>query len=404
MLKDDIVKVLLCGSVDDGKSTLIGRLLYDSNIVYDDHIEEIRKSSSDNSLNLAFLTDGLKEEREKGITIDVAYRYCIINNRKIIIADCPGHEEFTKNMVSGASHCDIAIILIDARNGMLRQTRRHSIICSLLGIKQVIVAINKMDDIKWDEEKFSRIVKEYEEFSCNLDFTRISYIPISALNGDNVKTLNKNLWYKGKTIYDHIENFKAIGDIDKEKFLMPVQYVFKNNGNNFICGNICGGSIETNNFVYSSLKNKKAVVKKIIQGSENLECARFPMAVSLLLNGETDVSRGDILTTKKDVVNIEDCISANVIWFGEKVNILKNTFNIKVNNNYLECKVLQAIPIVGSINKKQSFLILKENGLYQTKIKLQYEVPLTTYRENKNTGSLILIDSFNNTVGAGMIF
>jgi len=300
--RKELLRLLTCGSVDDGKSTLIGRLLYDTKMIYEDQLSAIKSDSvksgtTGDKVDLALLTDGLQAEREQGITIDVAYRYFSTAKRKFIIADTPGHEQYTRNMATGASNCELAIILIDARHGVMTQTRRHTFIASLLGIRHLIVAINKMDLMDHDEAVFEGIKRDYLAFTADLETGDLTFIPISALNGDNVVNSSTQMpWYAGPTLMHMLENVKIAADKNFEDFRFPVQYVNRPNLNfRGYCGTVASGVVRKGDTVTVLPSGKLSRVKSIVTYDEELEAAFPPLAVTLTLEDEIDISRGDML-------------------------------------------------------------------------------------------------------------
>ena len=300
--RKQLLRLLTCGNVDDGKSTLIGRLLHDSKMIYEDHLasiaaESAKSGTTDGDLDLSLLVDGLQAEREQGITIDVAYRYFSTARRKFIIADTPGHEQYTRNMATGASTCALAIILIDARNGVQIQTRRHSFITSLLGIKHVIVAINKMDLVDYEESIFNKIKEEFLKFSASLPHADLHFIPLSALTGVNVVQIGEEVpWYKGKSLMDILESVEIEADRNYIDFRFPVQYVNRPNSNfRGYCGTVASGVIRKGDKVTVLPSMKTSNIKSIVTYDEEIELAHAEMAITLTLEDELDVSRGDML-------------------------------------------------------------------------------------------------------------
>ncbi|MEJ2132615.1 MAG: sulfate adenylyltransferase subunit CysN, partial [Gammaproteobacteria bacterium] len=323
--RKEILRFLTCGSVDDGKSTLIGRLLHDSKLIYEDQLEAVRQDSlkvgtQGDDVDLALVVDGLQAEREQGITIDVAYRYFSTNKRKFIIADTPGHEQYTRNMATGASTCDVAVILIDARNGVLTQTRRHSFIASLLGIHHVIVAINKMDLVDYSEEIYTRIHNEYSDFSSKLGIDDIHFIPISALEGDNVVDPSKNMpWYQGSTLMFLLENIHIASDRNFTDFRLPVQRVSRPDATfRGYAGSIESGVIQAGESVVVLPSMRQSRVKSIVTLDGELQEAYAPMAVTLTLDDEIDVSRGDMLVSADNLAKVQDRFEANVVWMSDE--------------------------------------------------------------------------------------
>ncbi|HUR38882.1 MAG TPA: sulfate adenylyltransferase subunit CysN, partial [Planctomycetota bacterium] len=322
--KKDLLRFLTCGNVDDGKSTLIGRLLHDSKLIYEDQLAAVQKDSkkygTTGDVDLALLVDGLQAEREQGITIDVAYRYFSTAKRKFIIADTPGHEQYTRNMATGASTCDLAIILIDARNGVQTQTRRHSFIVSLLGIKHVVVAINKMDIVGFDEKVFDRIRADYEAFADQLELADVTFIPISALKGDNIVNASTSMpWYQGSTLMHHLETVHIAGDRNLSDFRFPVQLVNRPNLNfRGYCGTVASGVIKPGDEILVLPSRKTNKVKSIVTFEGELPEAFAGQAVTLTLEKEVDISRGDLLVHPDNVPHVGQKFEAMLVWMAEQ--------------------------------------------------------------------------------------
>ncbi|MFN3165287.1 MAG: sulfate adenylyltransferase subunit CysN, partial [Pseudohongiellaceae bacterium] len=319
--RKELLRLLTCGSVDDGKSTLIGRLLHDSKMIYEDQLaaieaDSVKSGTTGGKLDLALLVDGLQAEREQGITIDVAYRYFSTAKRKFIIADTPGHEQYTRNMATGASTCDLAVILIDARHGVQTQTRRHSFIASLLGIQHIIVAVNKMDLVDYSEAVFNDIREDYLQFTSKLEKANFSFVPISALVGDNVVNPSENMpWYQGETMMAFLENVEIAGDRNFDDFRLPVQYVNRPNLNfRGYCGTLASGVVRKGDEIVVLPSGKKSHVKSIVTFDEELELAHAEMAITLTLEDEIDVSRGDMIVHSDNLPAIGDSFDATVVW------------------------------------------------------------------------------------------
>ncbi len=408
----ELLRFLTCGSVDDGKSTLIGRLLHDSKMIYEDQLAAIKKVNSSvgnagDELDLALLVDGLQAEREQGITIDVAYRYFSTDKRKFIIADTPGHEQYTRNMATGASNCSLAIILIDARFGIQVQTKRHSFITSKLGIQHTIVAINKMDLVGFDEQRFAEIKADYIEFASQLQQTDLQFIPMSALKGDNVVNQSKHMpWYSGETLIQALENVKLSTDHNFEKLRFPVQYVNRPNLNfRGYCGTITSGVVKVGDEITVLPSKKKSKVASIVTFDGEIEEAFPPMSVTLTLEDEIDISRSDIITHTKDHIQTSDRIAATLVWMSEKPLSIGSTYDIKLLTGRVAGSVLNIVHKI-DINTLQKLpshkLLLNEIALCE--IKLERPIIADTYQQLPATGSFIIIDRFSNaTVAAGMI-
>ncbi|WP_044419303.1 sulfate adenylyltransferase subunit CysN [Halarcobacter anaerophilus] len=408
-----LLRFITCGSVDDGKSTLIGRLLHDSKMIFEDQLAAIKNDSkksgtTDNEFDLALLVDGLQSEREQGITIDVAYRYFSTDKRKFIIADTPGHEQYTRNMATGASTADLAIILIDARYGVQTQTRRHSFIAKLLGIKHLIIAVNKMDLLDFSQKRFEEIKKDYLNFAKEIGLTQdITLIPISALNGDNVVNRSEQSpWFKGDTLMNTLENIEISSDRDLEHFRMPVQYVNRPNLDfRGFCGTVSSGVIKKGDSITVLPSGKSSTVKEIITYEENLEYAYAQQAITLTLNDEIDISRGDILVKTEEQPDISDTFDVNIVWMSEEPLEREKSYFIKRASTFTTGTVdsFYYKRDVNTLEKEQTNS-LQLNEIAKAKLSLNQSMAYEAYEENKAMGSFIIIDRItNNTVGAGMI-
>lgn len=407
----ELLRFITCGSVDDGKSTLIGRMLYESQMIFDDQVASLKKDSKQHGtqgedIDFALLVDGLSAEREQGITIDVAYRFFSSSKRKFIVADTPGHEQYTRNMATGASTADLAILLIDARNGVMTQTKRHSFIVSLLGIKNVVLAINKMDLVKYDQKIFKKIEKDYLTFAKKLNFTSIQSIPMSALKGDNVYQKSKSMkWYTGKTLFDYLETVDVKKSIARH-FLFPVQRVNRPNLDfRGYSGTIASGSIKVGEEIITSSSRQKAKVKEIYLGHDSLKSANFNKSITITLNKEIDISRGDVLCKKDSLIETADQFNINIIWMSDEKCYPGRTYLTKIHNTSTSMKVLE-IKKLYNINtlEHQPGKELELNDVAEVTISLNKSIPFTHYNENKNLGALIVIDPLNNqTIGVGMI-
>ncbi len=410
--RKELLRLLTCGSVDDGKSTLIGRLLYDTKMIYEDQLsaiasDSIKSGTTGNKVDLALLTDGLQAEREQGITIDVAYRYFSTARRKFIIADTPGHEQYTRNMATGASNCELAIILIDARHGVMTQTRRHTFIATLLGIHHIIVAINKMDLMDYDEAVFNRIKQDYLEFTSDLDTGELVFIPMSALNGDNVVNASTQMpWYQGPTLMHMLENVKITADKNFDDFRFPVQYVNRPNLTvRGYCGTIASGIVRKGDQLTVLPSGRSSRVKSIVTYDEELESAFTPMAVTLTLEDEVDISRGDLLVHSDNQPASSDLITATLVWMSDDPMMPGKQYDFKhagkllsgqVNNirHKVDVNTLEKLPAPS--------LALNEIALCD--ISFNQPVSFDAYRRNRGTGAFVVIDRLTNvTVAAGMI-
>ncbi len=408
----ELLRLLTCGSVDDGKSTLIGRLLHDSQMIYEDQLEAIRKDSIksgtiEGEIDLALLVDGLQAEREQGITIDVAYRYFSTAKRKFIIADTPGHEQYTRNMATGASTADLAIILIDARHGVLTQTKRHSFIASLLGIKHVIVAINKMDLVDYSEQRFNEIKEDYLKFSAQLDLGDIQFAPLSALKGVNTITISdKTPWFKGKPLMEMLEAVPISKDKNLENFRLPVQYVNRPNLNfRGFCGTISSGIIHPGDKVTALPSGKSSTVKSIVDFGGELDEAFVGQAITLTLNDEIDISRGDMIVKSDDLPHVSTAVKAHIVWMAEQKIAPGKLVDIKLSSKLVSGSI-QSIEHLIDVNtlEKKPASELELNSIALCTVHLNQTVAFDSYRDNKSTGAFIIVDRLTNvTVGAGMI-
>ncbi|MCY9864467.1 sulfate adenylyltransferase subunit CysN [Vibrio coralliirubri] len=410
----DLLRFLTCGNVDDGKSTLIGRLLYDSKLIYEDQMAAIEKDSqkfntTDGDFDLALLVDGLQSEREQGITIDVAYRYFSTDKRKFIIADTPGHEQYTRNMVTGASTCELAIVMVDARYGIQTQTRRHSYICSLLGIKHIIVAVNKMDLMDYSQEVYQKIKADYREMAKNFNIDDIRFVPISALNGDNVVISSEAMdWYPGATLMKLLETVKIDQDKDLEHMRFPVQYVNRPNLNfRGFCGTLASGLVQVGDEVTALPSGKSSRVKSIYTFDGELDTARPGQAITLILEDEIDVSRGDMLVHNGHEPKVTNKINAHVVWMGENPMRTHKEYIFKFATKSCVGKVT-GIPHKIDVNTLKQHAEESEtldlNEIALSEIVLTDKIAVDTYQTLPQTGSFIVIDRHNNvTVGAGMV-
>jgi len=412
----DLLRFTTAGSVDDGKSTLIGRLLYDSKSIFEDQLEAIEQSSrkkGDENVNLALLTDGLKAEREQGITIDVAYRYFATPKRKFIIADTPGHIQYTRNMVTGASTANLAIILIDARKGVIEQTKRHSFIANLLRIQHVVVAVNKMDLVDYDQEVYDKIISDYKSFASRLEnIVDIRPIPISALNGDNVVDRSSNMpWYEGSSLLYHLENVYVGGDENHVQARFPVQWVIRPQSDKFhdfrgFSGRVSGGVFKPGDKVRVLPSGFATTVDKIFQDENELAEAFTPQSVVMTLNDEIDISRGDMLVKDNNPPHQGQDIDAMICWFSNsnlnpraKVLIKQTTKEAKAIVSEVRYKV-----DINTLRKNEDVSSFSLNEIGRVKIRTASPLCYDSYNKNRHTGSFILIDpGTNETVAAGMI-
>ncbi len=408
----DLLRFLTCGSVDDGKSTLIGRLLYDSKMIYEDQLATVLRDSklhgtTGGGFDPALLTDGLKAEREQGITIDVAYRYFSTDKRKFIIADTPGHEQYTRNMATGASTCNLAVILVDARHGVVMQTRRHSFIVSLLGIKHIVVAINKMDLVGWSEEVYNRIRLEYNEFAARLEFTDLHFIPIAALHGDNVVERSPRMpWYDGPSLLHHLENVNIASDRNLIDFRMPVQYVIRPDRDfRGFAGTIASGILRVGDEIMITASGQRSRVQQILLGHKQVAEVVAPMPVVVTLEDEIDVSRGDMIVHPNNVPKLASEIEAMIVWMDAAPSRLGGSYLLKQTTSSLPTTLttLRYRIDVNSLRKNDAE-VLNMNEIGRAHFSLHRPLAFDPYRKNPATGSFILIDRLsNNTVAAGMI-
>jgi len=413
--KKELLRFTTAGSVDDGKSTLIGRLLYDSKSIFQDQLDSIEESSKSKGfdyVDLSLLTDGLKSEREQGITIDVAYRYFETPKRKFIIADTPGHVQYTRNMVTGASTANLAIILIDARKGMLEQTHRHSFIASLLGIPHVIVCINKMDLVDYDQDVFEKIKSDYEKFSSKLNIKDIRFIPISALVGDNVVDKSENMsWYSGGTLLHELENVHISSDLNHIDPRFPVQMVIRPHREGYqdfrgYAGRIAGGVFKPGDKVKILPSGFTSKISKIRLLEEEIDEAYAPMSVTMTLEDDIDISRGDMIVKENNSPKCTQELDVILTWMNEKPLVKGTKLIVKhtsqeiislINNIYYEIDI-------NTLHKKEDIDQLSLNSIGRVNIKLAKPIYVDQYERNRNTGSIILIDpNTHETLGAGLV-
>jgi bifunctional enzyme CysN/CysC len=405
----DLLRFATAGSVDDGKSTLIGRLLHDANALYEDHIEALKKKAGrDNKgLDFSLITDGLKAEREQGITIDVAYRYFSTPKRRFIIADTPGHEQYTRNMATGASTADVAVVLIDARLGVLTQSKRHGFIASLLGVPHVVVAVNKMDMVDYEQEVFERIREEYTEFSARLGLGEVTFIPISALVGDNVVSRSANMpWYPGVPLLTYLENVSIAGDRNLVDFRFPVQRVVRPNQNfRGYSGQIASGVVRPGDEVVALGSGQRSRVTRIVTYNGDLEYAFAPLSVTLCLADEIDISRGDMLAHPNNVPRVERALDAMIIWLADSPLEAGRNYLVKHTSNLVKASCAELMYRVDpNTLHREGAMQLCMNDIGRARFTLFRPLHLDQYERNRVTGSFVLIDPLTNlTVGAGMV-
>lgn len=408
-----LLRFLTCGSVDDGKSTLIGRLLHDTRQIYEDQLSSLhndskRHGTQGEKLDLALLVDGLQAEREQGITIDVAYRYFSTEKRKFIIADTPGHEQYTRNMATGASTCDLAILLIDARKGVLDQTRRHSFISTLLGIKHLVVAINKMDLVEYKQEVFEQIKQDYLDFAAQLpEDLDIRFVPMSALEGDNVASPSQTMpWYSGPTLLDVLETVELNRVVDHQPMRFPVQYVNRPNLDfRGYAGTLASGVVKVGQRVKVLPSGVESNISRIVTFDGDLQEAGAGEAITLVLENEIDISRGDLLVDASAELNVVQAATIDVVWMAEQPLQAGQSYDIKIAGKKARGRVEKVIHQV-EINslEKRDVDSLPLNGIGLVEMTFDEPMVLDKYQQNPVTGGMIFIDRLSNvTVGAGMI-
>ena len=408
----NILKFITCGSVDDGKSTLIGRILFESQLILDDQLEVLKNDSikvgtQGDNLDLALLVDGLSSEREQGITIDVAYKYFNTKKRKFIVLDTPGHEQYTRNMVTGASNADLAVILIDASKGVLTQTKRHSYVCSMMGIKNIIVAINKIDQIEYKEKIFNSISNEFKTISAKLNFSKINIVPVSALKGDNVSIKSKKTkWYKGKTLLDILEKSEIKRHKEQSTFRLPIQGVLRPNSKfRGFQGTVSSGTISKGDKILIQPGSNTAKVKEIFYSGKKIHKALTDNAITITLNKEIDVSRGNIFTKDKEPCEISNQFQSKLIWLDENDGHTGRSYIFKINNQTAGAQISKIKSKIDISNLTDtSGNMLKLNDISTVNINLDKDIVFEEYTKNRSLGGFILVDRFTNkTVAAGLI-
>jgi bifunctional enzyme CysN/CysC len=407
-----LLRFITCGSVDDGKSTLIGRLLYESKMLFEDQLATLAADSRNvgtqgDNLDFALLVDGLSAEREQGITIDVAYRFFATEKRKFIVADTPGHEQYTRNMITGASTADVAVILIDARHGLLTQTRRHSYLVSLLGIRKIVVAINKLDMLDYSQEVFERIARDYRAFAQRIGLDEIVCIPISALRGDNITTLSTNTpWYRGPVLIDYLDSVSIAGDVPTDPFRFPVQWVNRPNSEfRGYSGRIVGGSVRPGDRLRVLPSGKEGTVARIVTQDGDLDLASNGQSVTLTLNEQIDISRGDVLCSASDPAGVADQFEATIIWMSEEEMLAGRPCLLKLGAKTVSATLA---PPKYKINvntlEHLASKTLELNEIGVCTITLDQPISFDTYTQNRDMGGFILIDRIsNNTIAAGLL-
>ncbi len=408
----DLLRFITCGSVDDGKSTLIGRMLYEAQLVFEDQVASLqqdskRQGTQGGDIDFALLVDGLAAEREQGITIDVAYRFFSTDHRKFIVADTPGHEQYTRNMVTGASTADVAVILVDAVNGLLTQTRRHSFITSLLGIKHVVLAVNKMDLVDYDKAKFDEIVRDYEVFAEQLSFETITPIPLSALKGDNVIERSAHTsWYQGPTLLGYLETVDIHSHDDEAPFRFPVQWVNRPSADfRGFAGTVVAGSVRRGEDVRILPSGEIASVKDIVLYHDNLEAAHTDQAVTLTLDREVDASRGDVIVAADSPCEVSDQFDASLVWMDQEEGYIGRSYwlmmgTTRINATISDIKFKYNINTLDQLSARGFEL----NDIGRITLSFDKPVPFESYQDCKGLGSFVLVDRYtHHTVGAGMI-
>ena len=412
---NQLLRFTTAGSVDDGKSTLIGRLLYDSKSIFEDQLESVTATSAKKGhegVDLALFTDGLKDEREQGITIDVAYRYFTTPKRKFIIADTPGHIQYTRNMVTGASTANAAVILIDARHGVIEQTRRHSFIASLLNIPHLIVCINKMDLVDFAEERYNEIISQFEEFSSKLLVKDIRFIPISALLGDNVVNRSENMnWYGGGTLLNILETLHISSDLNKIDARFAVQTVLRPQREGYIdyrgyAGRVSSGIYRTGDEVVVLPSGFSSKIKSINAGENEVQEAYAPMSVAITLEDDIDVSRGDMIVKKNNQPETEQEFDVMLCWLNSDPARPRAKYTVMHTSNEQRAMIKEVVYKIdiNTYNRDTTDKNLEMNDIARVKIRTTHRLMIDSYRDNRNTGSIILIDEqTNETVAAGML-
>lgn len=405
------LRFLTCGSVDDGKSTLIGRLLYENRLVFEDHLAALERDSKKHgttgTVDFALLLDGLEAEREQGITIDVAYRYFSTKRRSFVVADAPGHEQYTRNMATGASNSDLAVLLADARKGLLSQTRRHAIIASLLGLRHVVLAVNKMDLVGFDEGVFKRIVEDFATFAGNLGFRTLQAIPVSARDGDNISTLSARTdWYSGPALLSYLEEIEVDDDREARPFRMPVQLVSRPDPDfRGFAGTVADGRVQVGEEVAILPSGRTSRVKRILHASGEWEAGVAGDALTLTLADEIDIARGDMLTSPQEGAQVADQFAAHVVWMSDERLLPGRSYLVKINHGTVPGTVTalkHRIDVNTLARIATKTLSLNDVGVCN--IALARPVAFDSYSDNRDTGSFILIDRYTNeTLAAGMI-
>lgn len=413
-MSKDLLRFSIIGNVDDGKSTLLGRLLFDTGSIADDQMEAIEESSKrrgEDYVNLALLTDGLKAEREQGITIDVAYRYFSTSKRKFIIADCPGHAQYTRNMVTGTSTAQACVILVDARHGLTEQTRRHTFIASMMGVKHLIVCVNKMDLVEYSEDAYEPVKNSMSSYLSKLDIQDVQFIPINALDGDNV--VNKSCkmdWYQGSSLLYMLENLHLASDFNHVDCRFPVQRVIRpmsKEHHDFrgFAGRIESGVFKPGDEVSLLPSNNKTKIEKIFFGSNEVKEAFYPMSVVMTLSDEMDLSRGDLVVRENNQSSSGKEVDILLCWFSQTQLDISKKYNFVCNGKYYPCKISELLYVLNieTLHRDKDSKTIKQNEIGRLKVKTNKIMYFDSYKNNRNTGSLILVDGNNDTVAAAII-
>ena len=411
--KKSFLRFITCGSVDDGKSTLIGRLLYETKLIFEDQLAAVERDSKKHGttgeeIDLALLVDGLEAERQQGITIDVAYRFFTTDKRKFIVADTPGHEQYTRNMATGASTADLAVLLVDARHGIQVQTKRHAFLVSLLGIRHVVLAINKIDLVNFDQDKYNAIVKDFEQFGRSFDFDTMVAVPMSARYGDNVTTKSERTpWYHGPSLLEHLETIEVQSDLEQRPFRMPVQWVNRPNLDfRGFSGTIATGTVRPGDPVVVASSGRDAKVARIVTMDGDLSEAKASEAVTIVLDREIDVSRGDILVPPSHRPEVTDQFAAHIVWMAEDEMFPGRPYLLKIGTRTVTAQVTEIKHRI-DVNTFDH-LAAKELGLNEVgfcNVSVSEEIAFDPYEANRDTGAFVLIDRLTNqTVGAGMVW
>ncbi|PQZ97036.1 sulfate adenylyltransferase subunit CysN [Arthrobacter sp. MYb224] len=411
----DLLRIATAGSVDDGKSTLIGRLLFDSKAIFTDQLASVEKTSQERGTDytdLALLTDGLRAEREQGITIDVAYRYFATPKRKFIVADTPGHIQYTRNMVTGASTSDLSIILVDARKGLVEQSRRHAFLVSLLNVPHLVVAVNKMDLVDWSEEVFDQIRSEFTNYAARLNITDIQVIPVSALTGDNLVTRSENMpWYQGASLMHHLENVQIASDLNMVDVRFPVQYVIRPHNNDYhdyrgYAGQVASGVLKAGDQVVVLPSGLPSTIKEVRTADGPVAEAYPPMSVTIRLDDELDISRGDMIVRPNNQPKVAQNFEAMICWMSEKPMHVGQKLAIKHTTKTARAlvKELRYGLNINTLHRDEGVDVLQLNEIGRINMRTTQPLLADEYQKNRITGGFILIDEIaNNTVAAGMI-